>query len=55
MPEQVGHGLLVVNSPDGFGQEDGDVDCLDLVTLQLLHVVGHSVRHNNLKAVIFMT
>ena len=34
---------------DGFGQEDGDVDGLDLVALQLLQVVRNSVCHDNLK------
>jgi hypothetical protein len=38
-----------VDPADGFGQEDGDVDGLDLVTLQLLQVMGNGVCHYNLK------
>ena len=48
MPEKVRHGLLVVNSSDGFGQENRDVDSLDLMTLKLLHVVRDRVSYNNL-------
>ena len=48
MPKEVGHWFFVVDSSDGLGQEDGDVHGFDLVTLQLLEVVGNGVCHNNL-------
>ncbi len=47
----MGHRFFVVDPADGFGQEDGDVDRLDLVALQLLQVVGDGVSHHNLKII----
>ena len=49
IPEEVRHGLLVVDTPDCLSQKNRDVNGLDLVTLQFLQVMRHSVRHNNLK------
>ncbi len=37
-----------MNPPDGLGQQDRDVNCLDLMALELLEVVGDGVGHNNL-------
>ena len=48
MPEEVAHALLVVDPADGLGQQDGDVDGLDLVALQLLQVVRHGVGDHDL-------
>lgn len=46
--EEVGHGLAVVDSPNGFGQDQTDVHRLDLGTLQLLHLVRDSICHHHL-------
>ena len=48
MPEEVAHALLVVDPADGLGQQDGNVNRLDLVALQLLQVVGDGVRDDDL-------
>ncbi len=47
--EQVGHGLPVVNASDGLGQDHTDIHCLDLRTLQFLHLMRDSVGHHHLK------
>ena len=49
VPEEVGHGLLVVDPTDGLRQQDGDVHGLDLVALKLLQVVGHGVGNDDLE------
>lgn len=46
--EEVAHALIVVDAPNGLGQEDADVHCLDLVALHLLDLVGHRVGHHHL-------
>uniref|UniRef100_A0A480IX48 Phosphoribosyl pyrophosphate synthase-associated protein 1 isoform X1 n=1 Tax=Sus scrofa TaxID=9823 RepID=A0A480IX48_PIG len=46
--EEVGHGLAVVDSANGFGQDQTDVHRLDLGTLQLLHLVRDSICHHHL-------
>jgi len=48
VPEQVGHGLLVVDPTDGLADQQADVHRLDLVALHLLHLVGHGVGHYHL-------
>ena len=45
--EQVRHGLLVVYATHGLGEEQRYVDRLDLVALDLLHLVRHRVRHDH--------
>ena len=47
--EQVGHGLSVVDSSDGLGQDHADVHRLDLGTLELLQLVGDGVGHHHLR------
>jgi len=42
------HGLLVVNASNGFGQHQANVDCLNLTTLHLLHLMRHGVGNNHL-------
>lgn len=46
--EQIGHGLAVVDSPDGFWQDQTDIHSLYLGALQLLHLVRNSVGHYHL-------
>ena len=46
--EQIGHGLSVVDPPDGLGQDHADVHRLDLWTLELLQLVWDGVGHNHL-------
>lgn len=48
--EQIGHGLSVVDAPDGFSQDHTDIHSFDFWALQLLHLVGHSVGHHHLEA-----
>lgn len=47
--EQIGHGLSVVDAPDGLGQDQTHVYSPDLWTLQLLHLVRNGVRHHHLQ------
>lgn len=42
------HGFLVVDPPDGLGQQNGDVHGLDLVALELLEVVRNGVGDDHL-------
>lgn len=49
VPEKMRHRLLVMDSSDGLGNENGYINRLDLVTLQFLQVVRHCVGHDNLK------
>lgn len=46
--EEIGHGLAVVDSPDGFRQDQTDIHSLYLGALQLLHLVRNSVGHYHL-------
>lgn len=48
VPEEVRHGLPVVDSPDCFRKNQTDVHSLYLGTLQLLHLVRDSIRHHHL-------
>lgn len=48
VPEQVGHGLPVVDAADGLRQDQADVHRFDLWTLELLQLVGDGVGHHNL-------
>lgn len=48
VPEEVRHGLPVVDSPDCFRKNQTDVHSLYLGTLQLLHLVRNSIRHHHL-------
>lgn len=48
--EQIGHGLSVVDAPDGLGQDHTHVDSFDFGTLQLLHLMRNSVGHHYLEA-----
>lgn len=50
VPEEVRHGLPVVDSPDCFRKNQTDVHSLYLGTLQLLHLVRDSIRHHHLVA-----
>lgn len=47
--EQIGHGLSVVDAPDGLGQDHADVHGFDFGTLQLLDVVRHGVGYHHLR------
>lgn len=47
--EQIGHGLSVVDAPDGLSQDHTDIHCFDFWTLQLLHIMRHSVGHDHLQ------
>lgn len=46
--EQIGHGLSVVDTADGLGEDHAHVHRLDLRTLELLHLMGHCVGHHHL-------
>lgn len=46
--EEIGHGLAVVDSPDGFREDQTDIHSLYLGALQLLHLVRNSVGHYHL-------
>lgn len=46
--EQIGHGLLVVNAANGLSDQNGDVDRLDLMALQLLYLVWNGIGYNDL-------
>lgn len=48
VPEEVRHGLPVVDPADGLGEDQADVHRLDLGALQFLHLVGDSVGHHHL-------
>ena len=48
IPKEVGHGLIVVDTTDGFSKEDAYINCSDLVTLHLLNFVRHCVGNHNL-------
>jgi len=48
--EQIRHGLSVVDPPDGLRQDHTDVHSFDFRTLELLHIVRHSVGHHHLEA-----
>lgn len=37
-----------MNATDGLRQDQADVDCFNLWTLELLQLVGNRVRHHNL-------
>ena len=48
--EEIGHGLSVVDSANGFGQKEADVDRPDTVATALaVVVVGDGVGHYHLK------
>lgn len=47
--EQIGHGLSVVDAPDGLSQDHTHIHSFDFWTLQLLHLVGNSVGHHHLE------
>lgn len=46
--EEIGHGLAVVDSPDGLREDQTDIHSLYLGALQLLHLVRNSVGHYHL-------
>lgn len=46
--EEIGHGLPVVDSPDGFGEDQADVHSLYLGALQLLYLVRNRVGYYHL-------
>lgn len=46
--EKVGHGLSVVDSPNGFRKNQTDIHSLYLGTLQLLNLMRDSIRHHHL-------
>lgn len=47
--EEISHGLAVVDSPDGFREDQTDIYSLYLGALQLLHLVRNSVGHYHLR------
>lgn len=46
--KQIGHGLAVVDSPDGFRENQTDIHSLYLGALQLLHLVRNGVGYYHL-------
>lgn len=48
--EQIGHGLPVVDAPDGLGKDHTDIHRFDFWTLQLLNLMRNSVGHHHLEA-----
>lgn len=50
VPEQVGHGLVILDTPDCLHQHDADVHCFDFVTLHFLDLVWDCVSYNYLQA-----
>ena len=46
--EQIGHGLSIVDPPNGLRQDHTDVNRLDLWTLKLLQLMWDGVGHNHL-------
>ena len=46
--KEIGHRLVIVDSPNSLYQHSTDVHCLYLVTLHLLYLMGHCVCYNNL-------
>lgn len=48
VPEEIRHGLSVVDPPNRFRQNQADVDRLDFRTLQFLDLVRHRVCHHHL-------
>lgn len=46
--EQIGHGLAVVDPPDGLRENQADIHSLYLGALQLLHFVRNCVGHHHL-------
>lgn len=46
--EEISHGLAVVDSPDGFREDQTDIHSLYLGALQLLHLMRNSVGHYHL-------
>ena len=42
---------FIGSTPDGLGKKDGDVNSLDLVTLQLLQIVGNRVGDDHLQKI----
>jgi len=45
--EEVGHGLVVMDPPDGFCQEDGDIHGVNPRALRLLRFVRIRIRYND--------
>lgn len=54
MPEQVRHGLLVVDSPHRFGEEGANVHRLNLAALHLLYFVWDRIRYYHLAKRMYM-
>lgn len=49
VPEQVGHGLVILDTPDCLRQHDADVHSFNFVTLHFLDLVWDCVSYNYLK------
>lgn len=49
VPKELGHGLSVVDPPNGLRQEHADVNGSDLATSPLVNVVHYRIGHQNLK------
>lgn len=47
--KEIGHGLAVVDSPDGFRENQTDIHSLYLGALQLLHLVRNGVGYYHLR------
>lgn len=47
--KQIGHGLSVVDAPDGLSQDHTDIHSFDFWTLQLLDLMRYSVGHHHLE------
>lgn len=47
--EQIGHGLAVVDAPDGLSQDHTHVHGFDFWTLELLHIMRHRVGDHDLQ------
>lgn len=49
VPEEVSHGLAVVDTADGLGQDHAHIHRFDLGTLQLLYFVWDGVCNHHLQ------
>lgn len=47
--EQVGHGLSIVDTADGFRQDHADINSFDLGALQLLNFMRNSICYHHLE------
>lgn len=48
--EEIGHGLPVVDSSDGFRENQADIHSLYLGALQLLHLMRNCVGYHHLRS-----